>query len=267
MKFALVLSLSAVILFLISGCANTVSVGISNAKISSGHYVNSKITVLGQVFVWDLEEGTISKEGIIQGAETQLIPDSGQKFEETASGGFSLEFGNVADELIKNPIFQSKVESEFTNTVSVKLKNFKTDEFRWGAQVMNGKNASDWRQRVGSQYFDDRHKTRFILVHGLVRADSSEVKRDKIRNIKVKLPGSESINLDVNFPNNQNSIREGQATAALFEVSVLRLVPSTVKETEDNIPTGFEFKVDRKLQNEILSDLFRGKSKPVPYKR
>lgn len=240
-----------------SACDPVYTVDLSNAWTSTG-YINSGARTLGEVYIWNTENSTLTKLLTIPVEPSALArQEAGARREATNVRGFSLTAGGDY-----SPAVAAEAKAAVERNVRITYVNYKTEPLANPAAFMAGylnstmTNAN--RDEIESSLYlhaalKEPKKYKLVLVSQLLRADEArfEFGSAEAAGASVKVPSLGKGSIEFKFKRGSMESVSGKYVAVNFQLSVL-----TVMQIVQSDFTGWSFRVEA-IEAGNFSELLR----------
>lgn len=241
---ALTLGLACVALC-VSACDPVYTVDLSNAWTSTG-YINSGARTLGEVYIWNTENGTLTKLLTIPVESSDLARrEAGASREATNVRGFGLTAGGNY-----SPSMTAEAKATVERNVRITYVNYKTEPLAnpaaFMAHYLNSTITNENRGEVESSLYlsaalKEPKKYKLVLISQLLRADQAKFEFGSAESVgaSVKVDSLGKGAIEFKFKRGSIESVSGKEVAVNFQLSVL-----TVMQVVQNDFTGWAFRVE-----------------------
>jgi len=208
---------------LLNSCAHipTANVPLSFAKLDTG-YLNSGIYDLGQVFVWDRDQKTLTALTPLKISESLRERGSRIAQQKTSlSTGTDIELAGTFPQTAS-----ADVKGAITRSTTTELNNVaweRTD----AEEVLNldNKATHEWRRRLSRDYSGDNF--RFVVINRILRGDKVDVGFKSSTGASaganvIQLPGT-NFKFAVTYNGENSFTQSGNDVPLVLQVSLFKL--------------------------------------------
>jgi hypothetical protein len=240
-----------------TACDPVYTVDLSNAWTSTG-YINSGARTLGELYVWNRQNGTLTKLVTIPVEPAALARrEAGARREATNIRGFSLTAGGSYSASLT-----AEAKAALERNLRITYINYKTEPLAnpaaFVANYLNSAITNENKGEVESSLYlhtalkqPDQYK--LVLISQLLRADEARFEFGSTTAIGVPVKVDSLGKGAIEFKFNRGSVESvtGKDVAVNFQLSVLRVMQIT-----QNDFTGWAFRVEA-IETGNFSELLR----------
>lgn len=240
-----------------TACDPVYTVDLSNAWTSTG-YINSGARTLGELYVWNTENGTLTKLLTIPVERSALArQEAGAKREATNVRGFSLTAGGNY-----SPAVTAEARATVERNVKITYTNYKTEPLAnpaaFMANYLNTTITNENRGEIETSLYlhtalKEPKKYKLVLISQLLRADHAQFEFGSAAAVGVPVKVESLGKGAIEFKFNRGSMESvsGKDVAVNFQLSVL-----TVMQVVQNDFAGWAFRVEA-IETATFSELLR----------
>ncbi len=237
------------IILLLVGCTDkpTLNMELTHAKISRG-YINSSANNLGEVYLWDTEQDTLSRrltidlnERIDDNSRKTITGDVWSKRNATVDKNTKIELSaSPTSGIPAETVANAKIE--FANTTNVFIENYQKKALIDPLYVLNSKSLRLWRENLKKDGYVDNTRYKFILISAVIQGKKAVVSfnKDRSSELDVNTIKIGKYNFKAVYNNNQKEeIIAVDKAPLIINVSVLELKKDTIPKKYEGLRFSF----------------------------